>query len=129
MRPCIRGAGQRSDPVMDHTPEIDDEPVIAGCQRSDTSNQRNFHPAHPEIAIGFYRDVTLGARAWSGLWGGSDAFDAAAMVLAYGHTFLILRVCQCVISDIWPGSAYSFVWRGCRPLVPNRCRTGRLYTS
>src|SRR6202048_2160542 len=34
---------------MNHAPEIEDEPVIAGRQRSDASNQRNSHISFPNI--------------------------------------------------------------------------------
>ena len=62
---AFEGARQRSHPVMNHAPEIEDEPVIAGRQRSDASNQRNVHAACPNITSRFYREEQPRARTRS----------------------------------------------------------------
>ena len=62
---AFEGARQRSHSVMNHPPEIEDEPVIAGRQRSDASNQRNFHTACPNITSRFYREERPRARTRS----------------------------------------------------------------
>src|SRR6266446_10170781 len=107
---------------MNHAPEIEDEPVIAGRQRGDASNQRNFHTACPNIAARFYREEQPGTRTRSFTHVGDLGVSTPGKTVVFSINALCSLPDWGMPADLFGGAAGGLCPTGPRP-------TGRPYSE